>query len=114
MNWYEKLFKAAKDTGHGDTLHGQMMVHEIKRLRREIANLRSAAAEGGPDSVLPRWKGEVRQRIFKLPAVERIDRMSMYELDEVSAELKDIQDQMGKYSVKRFKEIMDADHLRGS
>lgn len=114
MNWYDNLSKTANEVGHGDTLHGQKMVREIKRLCKEIAGLRSAAGEGGPDWVLPRWKGEIRQRILRLPAIDRIDRMSMYELDEVASELSDIQGQMKRFSIKRFKEIMDADHSGGS
>lgn len=114
MNWYEGFDKIAKEIGHGDTLHGQKMSKDIKRITKDIAGLRASAAIGGPDSVLPRWRGEIRQRILRLPALERIDRMSMYELDCVSAELDDIHSQMKRFSVKRFKEIMDANHCRGS
>jgi hypothetical protein len=109
MDWYswdKKMTKTAGEIGHGDTLHGQLMHKEMDRLSKDVSKLRALAATGGPDSVLPRWKGEVRQRILLLPAVAIVPRMSMYELRQLSEQIAGIERAMAKYSVERLAEIM--------
>jgi len=85
------------------------MKRELTRLSLELDRLRTSAATGGPDDVLPRWRGDVRRRILMLPTKDVIARMSMCELEQVSAEIEDLQSTMAKFSVSRFKEIVDAD-----
>ena len=112
MNWYKPL-KTAKEIGHGDTLEGQFHKLELVRLKKEVDRLRLLAAMGGPEDVLPRWRGEVRRNILLLPAQSVLDRMSMIELERVSGALDELHATMQKYSAKRFMEIMgikDASH----
>ncbi len=104
MKWY----KVAYEAGHGDTLNGQYMNRELNRIAKELDRLRTSAQVGGPEDVLPRWRGDVRRRILMLPTREVISRMSMYELEQVSGEIDDILGTMAKFSVKRFKEIVNA------
>ena len=107
MEWYSKLIKTA-DIGHGNTLDGQMLLQHRTKLLKEISELRTVAATGGPNNVLPRWRGELRQQIFKLPAVARLDHMSMFEIKQVEADVEAIKQSMAHYSVSRFKEIVNA------
>lgn len=111
MNWY-RVIKTADEIGHGDTLEGQFMGREKQRIAKEIDKLRTIAAAGGPESVLPRWKGSVRQQILLLPAVAVMDRMSFMELQQVSAKIEAVHQAMERYSVSRFKEIVDAGNPR--
>ena len=101
MHWY----KIAKEIGHGDTLEGQFLKKELTRISHEVDRLRLLAGSGGPNGVLPRWRADVRRSILLLPPVERIERMSMCELQKVSKALENIHDSMRAYSVARFKEI---------
>ena len=113
MNWY-RVIKTAKDIGHGNTLEGQMYKQEMTRIKKEVDKFRLLAASGGPEDVLPRWRGELRRRIFMLPAEPTIERMSMMELKEVSKALESISATMKKYSAARLKEIMGASNPRTS
>lgn len=107
MDWYQPLIKKAKqEIGHGDTLEGQMLKQELTRLTKEIDRLRTMAATGGPDDVLPRWKGEIRHKILLLPASDIMPRMSMYELKALSSQIDGIHETMKTYSASRFKEII--------
>lgn len=99
MNWY----KYAKD---GDTLHGQFMKREMNRLMGEVKTLKAMVEPSGPDKVLPRWKGEVRRHILLLPSLQRMPRMSMYELDQVSSKVEEIRQMMRRYDSDRFQEIV--------
>lgn len=96
--------------GHGDTLHGQMRKHEQQRLLKAIERMKTNASSGMLGGVLPRWRGEVRRKIFMLPPVNRIARMSMYELGQLSRRVSEIEALVSKYSAERFEEIVDADH----
>jgi len=104
MDWYRVV--EAKEIGHGNTMEGQMMIQHRQRLAKEISTLRMAASTGGPDNVLPRWRGDVRQRIFLLPAVAKIEGMSMFEIQQVSESVDAIKQTMEHYSASRFKEII--------
>lgn len=105
MDWY-KLVKTAEEIGHGDTHRGQFMKREQERLCKTVSKLRLIAAGGGPDDVLPRWRGEIRHAILLLPSVEAIKRMSMFELSSLSSHIEEIEGLAAKYSAKRFSEIM--------
>jgi len=110
MDWYRKLI-TAHEIGHGNTMEGQMMIQHRQRLAKEISTLRTLAATGGPESVLPRWRGEVRQQILLLPAISRIEGMSMFEISQASESIDVIKKTMEHYSASRFKEIVgDADN----
>jgi len=107
MDWYQPFIKTAKpEIGHGNTLEGQMLKQEIIRLTKEVDRLRTLAATGGPDGVLPRWKGDVRQKIFLLPSLDVLPRMSMFELGKLSEQVAGIHKTMETYSASRFKEII--------
>ncbi len=107
MDWYKPLIKTAKpEIGHGNTLEGQMLKQEILRLAKEVDRLRTMAATGGPDGVLPRWKGEVRHKILLLPSSDILPRMSMFELTQLSGQIDGIHQTMTTYSANRFKEII--------
>jgi len=108
MDWYKVIKTAKNEIGHGNTLEGQKLKQELERVAKEIDRLKTAAITGGPESVLPRWRGEIRHKIMLLPAISRLARMSMYELNEVSAHVKSIRNVMEQYSAKRFMEIMNA------
>lgn len=113
MDWYQPLVKTAKEIGHGDTFEGQMLTQQKKRLAKEIDHLRMVAATGGPEAVLPRWRGEIRSKILLLPPVVRIENMSMFEVAEASVTVDLIKQSMDHYSAKRFMEIIgDASHPR--
>lgn len=105
MNWF-KLIKTAKEIGHGDTFEGQLYKREMERLAKEVDKLRTVAATGGPQSVLPRWRGEIRHKILLLPAKTAIVRMSMHELRQLSSSVTGIRELMDHYNAKRFKDIM--------
>lgn len=112
MNWYHPI-KVANEIGHGNTLEGQFMKREKQRLTKEVDRLRLLAASGGPDNVLPRWKGDVRQKILLLPALDVIERMSMIETEYLAGQVDSIRSTMDRYSASRFKEIIgDADKSR--
>ena len=102
MHWY----KTAKEFGHGDTLEGQLLKKELTRLTREVSDLKTAAAAGGPDSVLPRWRPDVRRSIMLLPSVERLPMMSMYELGRLSQSIQTIRAVMAKYNAGHMMAIM--------
>ena len=70
------------------------------------AELRLAAETGGPDDVLPRWRGEIRHKILLLPPLDRISRMSMSELGEVREKVEKIRAAMKRYNQNVFMEIM--------
>ena len=105
MEWY-KLVKVAEDFGHGDTLRGQYIKREKERLAKLVTKLRTAAGSGGPNDVLPRWKGEIRRKILMLPTMDVISRMSMYELSSLSEHVAELEGLMRKFSISRLSEIM--------
>src|SRR3972149_2557325 len=104
MRWY----RIAKEFGHGDTLEGQLLKKELARLTREVSDLKTAAAAGGPDSVLPRWRPDVRRSIHLLPSLERLPMMSMYELGQLSHDIQAIRAPMAKYNAGHMMAIMGA------
>jgi hypothetical protein len=111
MDWFKNLnkqTKVAKEIGHGNTLEGQLIKQEMKRLAREVDVLRVTAATGGPESVLPRWRGEVRRQILLLPSTVVVSRMSMHELHTLAKQIGLIRYAMHKYSAKRLGEILSA------
>ena len=116
MNWYKVASKkTAVEIGHGDTLHGQMMQDELKRLAKEVSGFRTTAAAGGPDDVLPRWRPDVRHKMLLLPSLAAVSRMSMGELDQLSKRMDDIRKDMKRYSivnVSRFMGNIDGDSGR--
>ena len=90
---------------HGDTLHGELFDQTLNRVAKAMRSLVASAATGGPASVLPRWRGEIRREILMLPSEDKLGRMSMHELNEVDNKISDIASEMNKYSEKRFREI---------
>lgn len=107
MDWYKKIKTASEEK---DTLHGQLMKKELERISSKIKDLKVMVSSGGPTDILPRWKGEVRQAIFMLPSTERLPAMSMFELDNVSVELKKIENALKRYSASKFNRM----HANGS
>lgn len=99
MRWYKSA----------QTDNGEMMGRERRRLAEELDILRQAAASGGPDDVLPRWKGEVRRMILLLPSKEAMSRMSMMELKELSSKISDIRGLMEKFSASKLRGVLGAD-----
>jgi hypothetical protein len=104
MNWTRKA--QSQPIGHGNTLNGERIARELRRIASEVQALRAEAAAGGPDDVLPRWRGDVRRMILMLPSTSALERMSMYELEEASARLDEVRASMDRYSAGRFREIM--------
>lgn len=107
MNWYGITREAS--WGHEDTLEGQYMRRLFREVRDEVDSLRKSAYHGGPAGVLPRWKGQLRQRILLLPPEPRIRHMSMHELKQLRESVDDIRRTMRRYSLRRFTEIFNAD-----
>ena len=99
MRWF-------KQASHGDTTEGQLFNGELSRISKQVKKLLAKAVAGGPSSVLPRWRGDVRRAILLLPVEERMARMSMIELESVRNDLAEIDSQMSRYSVARTREIM--------
>jgi hypothetical protein len=99
MRWFKRA-------SHGDTTEGQLFKGELSRIRKQVKKLLANAGPGGPESVLPRWRADVRRAILLLPVEERIARMSMIELQNVSNDLAEIEAKMSRYSVARTREIM--------
>jgi hypothetical protein len=98
MNWWKTTVAA----DHGNTLDGQLMKQELHRLLVEVAELREAAISGGPEDIMPRWKGIVREKMVRLPSLEVMPRMSMSELNSLSAQVKDIRESLSKYRLSRI------------
>lgn len=103
MRWFVKT----ADKWHGDTLDGQLRKRELSRLTKTLINLVRVAVAGGPEDVLPRWRGEVRRSILLLPAAGRLPNMSMMELRDLSGTIAKIESNMLRYSNKRFNEIVE-------
>jgi len=76
------------------------MDREMKKLYATISEMRSKAASGDMEHVLPRWRGELRREILMLPSPQRLPNMSMYELREVAAMVEKIQATEAKYGDK--------------
>jgi hypothetical protein len=102
MRWFIKTAK------HGDTQEGQMLSQELNKLTKDVRRLVADAIAGGPSSVLPRWRGELRRAILLLPAEERLYKLSMYEIDELKIKVAEIKAKMKHYDTKRLMEIMGA------
>jgi hypothetical protein len=90
MKWYKKA------DSHGNTLHGDMLRQARERLSEEIKDLKEGVLVGGP-KVAQRFHGELKHRIIRLPPIERIPRLSMSELDELSVVVSGIQADVKKY-----------------
>jgi len=101
MRWFTKI-------AHGNTLDGQRHKQQLAKLTKDVRKLVSAALEGGPQSVLPRWRGEVRRAILMLPPEERLHKMSMYEIEQLQSKVAEIKAKMERYDTRRFLEIMGA------
>ncbi len=91
MRWFQKIVTA--DRGHQNTLDGQFYTKKLVRLTKRLRAL-LRETEGGTQSVLPRWRGDIKRAILLLPKAERVGRMSMAELREVE----------NKIAIKRFHE----------
>ena len=83
-----------------------MMTQELNKVAKDVRKLVSEALVGGPSSVLPRWRAEVRRSILMLPPEERLGKLSMYEIDELKQKIAEIKVKMERYDTKRFLEIM--------
>jgi hypothetical protein len=90
MKWY----KTASD--HGDTLHGQRIAEERGRVSKDVSDLRDMAIDG-KIGVMPRWAGEIRRRMLLLPPADRVHRMCMHELAELSTKLAGIRADLHKF-----------------
>lgn len=101
--WYS-LMKTAAD--HGNTMSGQMKASEAEMLLKAVARLKNKAIANDMTDVLPRWQGEAKRMIFQLPPMDRIANMSMYELEQLSEHVENINDYMRRYSAKRMNEIL--------
>ena len=93
MRWY-------KTADHGDTLQGQRLSEEMEKALKAVSRLKDQVAANGPD-VLGRWKGELRRRILLLPPQERVARMCMHELEELSSRTDEIERDIAKYDARR-------------
>jgi uncharacterized small protein (DUF1192 family) len=102
MRWFVKVAK------HGNTLDGQMMTQELNKLTKDVRKLVTEAIAGGPSSVLPRWRGEIRRSILLLPSEERLNKLSMYEIEELKTKVAEIKAKIERYDTKRLMEIMGA------
>jgi hypothetical protein len=102
MRWFIKI----ADKWHGDTLDGQLYTRELSRLTKSVIGLVRVAIVGGPGSVLPRWRGEIRRSILLLPAAGKLPLMSMMELRDLSDTIAGIESRMIRYSGKRLNEIV--------
>jgi hypothetical protein len=100
MNWFRKI------AAHGNTLDGQMFSQELVKLSKDVKHLVAEALDGGPNSVLPRWRGEIRRSILMLPVEERLPKLSMYEINELKTKVAEIKAKIEKYDTKRLIEIM--------
>lgn len=109
MAWTLSNCKFA-DWGHGDTLHGQMMKRTFTRVSLQVDELRRRASQNNFEDVLPRWRGEVKQMILRLPTMASIEKYSMCQLQELEKQLEEVSKYMKRYDRKRFWEIVgDAD-----
>jgi hypothetical protein len=107
MDWYSRLHKIA-ETGHGDTFHGQFLNKERERLTKRVKEMRQAAAAGGPEIVLPRWRAEVRRKMLLLPPSDRIGSMSACELREVESKIAEIDKLSKRFNARRMMEVLGA------
>ena len=98
MHWFKYLIKTAHA---GEMLEGQLMQKEAGRLKKEISELKEKAASKQIE-VLPRWKMDVERKIALLPAVDRIDRMCMYELEQLSSMVDEVKNTMRDFNPKRW------------
>ena len=105
MRWFVKL----ADKWHGDTLEGQLYKRELSRISKDLTTLVRAAVMGKLGNVLPRWRGEVRRAILLLPAADKLPRMSMMELKDVSKTMTRIKSDIKRYNDKRMREILAGD-----
>lgn len=110
MRWYQKIVKEAEDWGHGDTLEGQYLRRTIRSIRDDIERLRNEAETDGLEAVMPRWRGEIKRKIFLLPPMSRVSRMSMHELKSLAERLDDLKAEINKYNQKRFSEAIGANY----
>ena len=90
MKWY----KTAGD--HLDTRNGELLNQVRERLSKDVEKLKKDVIGGGP-RVAQRFFGELRQRIIKLPPLERIPRLSMSELEDLSGVVAGIHSDVKKY-----------------
>lgn len=97
MRWHKTA-----EWGHGDTLDGQLMARTYRSIKKDLEELKLLANANGPESVTPRWRGEIRRKILLLPPVERVSRMSMHELGEVKAVVDEVRRLIGKYDSEKL------------
>lgn len=97
MDWFIKI---ANNLDNGESMKNKMV-----SLIKSINKLRKQAATYGPNSVVERWRGQIRDEILKLPSVTVIERMSWYELKELENQVHAITNKMDKYSISRWKNI---------
>ena len=89
MNWY-------KTADHNDTRNGELLSQVRDRLSNDVEKLKKDVVGGGP-RVAQRFYGELRQRILRLPPLDRIPRLSMSELEDLSGVVAAIRSDMEKY-----------------
>jgi len=105
-SWFNLMKAAGNDWGHGDTMHGQMRERETKAIIEKIGKLKMKAANPSLLGVLPRWAGEIRQKILTLPPISQISKLSMYEITKLSSSVQNIEDLMARYRASRMTEII--------
>jgi len=105
-SWFKLMKEAGQDWGHGDTMHGQMRERETKAIIEKVSKLKMKAASPSSLGVLPRWAGEIRQKILLLPPTSRISKLSMYEIANLSSAVQKIEDLMARYRASRMTEII--------
>jgi DNA polymerase III delta prime subunit len=98
MEWYSKMTKLADS--HGNTFHGQFLNGERKKLIEKIVEYKKAATSNGLEDIVARWRGDIRRAIQTLPATERVQNMSLYEVKELAEKVDQISEQLERYKVK--------------
>lgn len=83
-----------------DTTDGALMKRRLEALVSDIKKLKLKAKDGGPNSVMSRFRVDVRRAIELLPPVVRVRNMNLWQIAELDVQVNRVKGMLERYRIK--------------
>jgi len=93
--WIEKNVRFASDSAEGI-----LMRRRLEALVSDVKKLKAKTKDGGPNSVISRFRVDVRRAIELLPPVVRVKNMDLWQIAELDVKVKRVKSMLERYRIK--------------
>jgi hypothetical protein len=83
-----------------DTTDGALMKRRLEALVSDIKKLKHKAQDNGPNSVMSRFRTDVRRAIELLPPVVRVMNMNLWQIAELDVQVNRVKGMLERYRAK--------------